>query len=172
VLTLVNSHLGGMDDLLGDAAGLRDWLAAAGYPDATATDADAAVVRQVRDALQVLLLAHSGDDEASPERVTAAEDRLSRVAAQVPLRLVITVSGVGLESFQSGVWAALAAVFAGVAALDRAGVWERLKACRNDICHAGFFDRSRNGSAVYHGPNCASMVSMRAYRQRKKTDPA
>lgn len=104
----------------------------------------------------------------SPERVATADARLSPVATQVPLKPVITVSGVGLESCQSGVWAASVAVFAGVAALDRAGVWERLKARRNDICHARLLRSVAERSAVDHGPNCASMVSMRAYRQRKK----
>ena len=170
VLSFVNTAAGDRDDELADADGLRDWLEGAGYPDTDVTDADAAVVREVRDCLQLLMLAHSGDDAATPDREQAAETRLARTADQVPLRLLITATGVSLQAPGTGMWAALGAVLAGVADLDRAGVWERVKACRNDICHAGFFDRSRNGSAVYHGPNCASMVSMRAYRQRKKGD--
>lgn len=168
VLNFVNTHVGGRSDLLGDGDGLRGWLTKVGYPDDGATDADAAVAREVRDALQVLMLAHAGEDGATAEAVAGAERQLARMAEHLPLRLLITADGTRLESPRSGFWAALGTVFAGVAELDRAGVWERVKACRNEICHAGFFDRSRNGSAVYHGPNCASMVSMRAYRRRKK----
>src|SRR4051812_32547630 len=169
VLDFVNTHAGGHDNLDSGAGGLRRWLDAVGYPDEAATDADAATARELRDALQTLLLSHSGEPAAD---VAGAEQHLSRMADRVPVRLLIAADGTRLEPVGSGFWAALGAVLAGVAELDRAGVWDRVKACRNEICHAGFFDRSRNGSAVYHGPNCASMVSMRAYRRRQKAPDA
>ncbi|MFC7641035.1 ABATE domain-containing protein [Streptosporangium lutulentum] len=167
-MAFANTHAGGRGEQLKDRDALRDWLKAAGYPDEAATDADAAAAREFRDALQLLMLAHSGEEAASREHVARAEAHLSRVADGAPLCVVVTATGTTLVPVRHGVWGAFGAVLAGVAELDRAGMWRRVKACRNEICHEGFFDRSRNASAVYHGPGCASMVSMRAYRQRKK----
>jgi predicted RNA-binding Zn ribbon-like protein len=168
VLSLVNTHAGGREDLLADADGLRGWLEAVGHPDPAASDADAAAGRELRDALQVLLRSHAADPDLERDDVARAEARLQRLTSLIQLRPVVSAGGTRLEPACDGVWGAYGAVLAAVAELDRGGAWLRLKACRNHICHAGFFDRSRNASAVYHGPSCASMVSMRAYRQRKR----
>jgi predicted RNA-binding Zn ribbon-like protein len=56
-----------------------------------------------------------------------------------------------------------------VAAIELAlsGQWARIKACRNEPCHFGFFDRSKNTSGGYCSTQCSSRASMRAYRARK-----
>ena len=168
VLSFVNTHAGGRGEQLEDADGLRQWLKGAGHPDDAVSDADAAMAREFRDALQTLLLAHSQDEAVPPEHVTHAEARLVRIADNAPLRAVATRMTTTLIPARNGLWGAFGAILVAVTELDRAGMWQRIKACRNEICHEGFLDRSRNASAIYHGPGCASMVSMRAYRQRKK----
>jgi predicted RNA-binding Zn ribbon-like protein len=168
VMSLVNTHAGGSGELLGDSAGLGSWLTASGYPDEGVTDVDAAIAREPRDALAVLMLAHSGDEEASTDAVQAAESHLRRVGARYPVRVDIGVDDVRLEPVASGFVGAVAAVLGGVHTLASLNVWHRLKACRNPICHQAFFDRSRNASGIYHGTGCSTMVSMRAYRGRKK----
>ncbi|MEW2515976.1 CGNR zinc finger domain-containing protein [Streptomyces sp. NPDC046870] len=167
-MSFVNTHAGGRGEQLEDAHTLRQWLRAVGHPDDAVSDADAATAREFRDALQTLLLAHSQKEAAPPECVARAEARIARIADGAPLRAVTTRFATTLVPVREGVWGAFGAILAAVAELDRAGMWQRIKACRNEVCHEGFLDRSRNASALYHGPGCASMVSMRAYRQRKK----
>jgi predicted RNA-binding Zn ribbon-like protein len=171
VLDFANSHAGGRPEQFADAPGLRQWLTAIGFADDAVTEADAVFARELRDALQQLLLAHAGDDNASSEAVAKAERYLERVAMRYPLAPIISEHDVTLRPTQPGLAGAIGSLLAGVATLAQAGVWTRVKACRNPICHEAFFDRSRNASAVYHGPGCASMVSMRAYRERRKTQP-
>lgn len=168
VMTLVNTHAGGSGELLGDAVGLAVWLTAAGHPDPGVSDVDAAIARELRDALGVLLLAHAGDEDTSTDAVRGAEDHLRRIGGRYPVRVDVGADEVSLQPIAAGFVGAMAAVLGGVHSLASVNVWHRLKACRNPICHQAFFDRSRNASGIYHGTGCASMVSMRAYRDRQK----
>jgi predicted RNA-binding Zn ribbon-like protein len=59
---------------------------------------------------------------------------------------------------------AFGSLLAAVADLASRGAWLRLKMCKNDSCHAGFFDKTRNSSGLY----CGTQVSQRAYRSRVK----
>jgi predicted RNA-binding Zn ribbon-like protein len=165
LLAFVNTHAGGQAELLGDAAGLHAWLARAGYGALEVGDADAASARELRDALQVVLLAHG--DEATAG-LADAEQVLHRVAPRYPLASVVGAHAVTLVPVRDGLDGALGSLLADVAMLARSGAWERLRACRNAPCRLGFYDRTRNGSAMYHGPGCSSMASMRAYRARKR----
>ena len=168
VLDFANTHAGGRTECFGDAAGLRTWLDGAGFADAGVTDADAASARELRHALQMLLLAHVGDEVATADTLAAAEGHLRRVAVRHPLVCVVRADGVSLEPSGAGLSGAFATLLAAVNELVRTDTWSRLKACSNPICHEAFFDRSRNSSAIYHAAQCASMVGMRAYRERKK----
>jgi predicted RNA-binding Zn ribbon-like protein len=48
-----------------------------------------------------------------------------------------------------------------------AGVWARLKTCKNDLCRAAFYDRSRNNSGVWHDVRtCGNAANLRASRER------
>jgi predicted RNA-binding Zn ribbon-like protein len=177
VLAFVNTNNGGLPERFADAAGLRSWLDDSYRGDQSevadvgdVTDADAAAARELRDALLSLMLAHAGDEDTTSEAIQRAERYLSRVAARYPLEPVVGIEGVSLRAGPAGIDGVFATVLAGVTELARAGTWPRLKACRNSICHVAFFDRSRNGSGVYHASTCASMVSMRAYRERRKSE--
>jgi predicted RNA-binding Zn ribbon-like protein len=87
------------------------------------------------------------------------------MALRHPLTPVITASGVVLQPAQPGVFGE---VLAAVVELSLSGKWARLKTCRAHPCRWVFVDQTRNGSAVYCSPGCASKAAMRAYRERKK----
>ena len=182
VLEFVNTHAdgGGRIEQFDDAAGLRGWLNRIELPeelkadggDLEVTGADAASARELRDALVTLLLAHSGEADSLGEPLAEAESYLQRVASRYPLTSMISAGGVTLRAGQTGVPGLLATVLAGITELAQSGAWSRVKACRNPPCHFGFFDRTRNTSAGFCSPGCASQASMRAYRQRKKNAAA
>jgi predicted RNA-binding Zn ribbon-like protein len=182
VLEFVNTRAdgGGRIEQFDDAAGLRGWLDRIELPeelradlhDLQVTGADAASARELRDALVTLLLVHSGEADSLGEPLAEAESYLQRVASRYPLRSVIGAEDVTLRADQAGVPGVLASVLAGITELAQSGAWSRVKACRNPPCHFGFFDRTRNSSAGFCSPGCASQASMRAYRQRKKNAAA
>ena len=50
-----------------------------------------------------------------------------------------------------------------------AGVWARLKTCKNDLCRGAFYDRSRNNSGVWHDVRtCGNVANLRASRERRR----
>jgi hypothetical protein len=55
--------------------------------------------------------------------------------------------------------------------LSRAlGSWPRLKLCRNYGCPVAFYDRSRNGSRIWHDVStCGNAANVRAHRDRNRT---
>ncbi|WP_406364216.1 CGNR zinc finger domain-containing protein [Streptomyces sp. NBC_01579] len=173
VLQFVNTHTAGphrLAERFASAEVMHAWLLenALGSQTTRVTEADATGARALRDALITVLLAHSGDKDITPEVLAQAEEHLRRVASRHPLVTVVTASGASLETTQTGVPGLFGAVLASVTELAQAGLWDRVRACRNQPCHFCFFDRTRNSSGVYCGPKCGSQASMRAYRQRKK----
>ena len=50
-----------------------------------------------------------------------------------------------------------------------AGLWARLKTCKNDLCRGAFYDRSRNNSGVWHDVRtCGNAANLRASRERRR----
>ncbi len=50
-----------------------------------------------------------------------------------------------------------------------AELWARLKTCKNDLCRAAFYDRSRNNSGVWHDVHtCGNAANLRASRERRR----
>lgn len=173
VLQFVNTHPAGphrLPEHFKSAQDMHAWLLenAVGSQTTRVTEADAARARELRDALITVLLAHSGDKDTTPEVLAQAEEHLRRIASRYPLVTVVTASGASLATTRTGVPGLFGTVLASATELAQAGVWDRVRACRNQPCHFGFFDRTRNSSSVYCGPKCGSQASMRAYRQRKK----
>jgi predicted RNA-binding Zn ribbon-like protein len=171
VLDFVNTHPTAVDEeKLADGPAMAEWLRAASLlaDDSLVTDGDAMAVREVRDALVTVLLAHAGESGAEPDPVPAAVEFLGRTGAQHPLVTTLTADGAVLVPAQTGVPGAVGAVLAAVTEVAQQGNWGRIKACRNPPCHSAFYDRTRNLAATYCSPGCSSQVSMRAYRQRKK----
>jgi predicted RNA-binding Zn ribbon-like protein len=172
LLDFVNTRAdsGGRPESLGNAEGLRQWVRKNGLADddTAPTSADAASARELRDALVTVMLAHAGADVCTKGALALAESHLRRRAALHPLVSVITAAGAELTSAQTGIPRVFGTILATVTEFARLGNWSRLKACRNPVCHLGFFDRTRNSSALYCSSGCSSQVSMRAYRQRRK----
>ncbi|MFC6987249.1 ABATE domain-containing protein [Streptomyces cirratus] len=106
VLAFVNTRADGSGrrELFGDGDSFAAWLAerAEFGGETVVTDADAAVARELRDALVTLLLAHSGDEESLGEPLQRAERHLRRVGSLYPLATVVTAGGVELASPQAG----------------------------------------------------------------------
>ena len=166
LLAFVNTRpLDGHAERLADGGTTLDWLretepAAAG-PTALVTDADAAAARELREALVGILLAHAGEPGGTAE----PEARLRHSAEQFPVLAVVSADGVRLVPVRTGLAGVLAGVLAAASELALAGLWPRLKACRN--CRWGFYDRTRNLSATYCDPRrCGARVAMRSYRAR------
>ncbi|MFE1382444.1 CGNR zinc finger domain-containing protein [Streptomyces sp. NPDC058740] len=176
VLAFVNTRADGAGrrERFGDGDSFAAWLAERDEFDGTtvATDADAAVARELRDALVTLLLAHSGDEESAGEPLLRAERHLRRVGSLYPLATVVTADGVELASPQTGVPYVFGTVLAAVTTFAQSSDWGRVKACRNPPCHFGFFDRTRNGAGLYCSTGCGSQVSMRRHRRRLRQDDA
>ncbi|MFJ8622004.1 CGNR zinc finger domain-containing protein [Kitasatospora sp. NPDC093550] len=172
VLAFVNTRADGSGrrELFADGNSFAAWVAEHGEfgGETVATDADAAVARELRDALVTVLLAHSGDDEGQGEPLQRAERHLRRAGSLYPLAPVVTAGGVELASPQAGVERVFGTVLAAVTTFAQSSDWGRVKACRNPPCHFGFFDRTRNGAGLYCSPGCGSQVSMRNYRQRQR----
>ncbi|MDX3353178.1 CGNR zinc finger domain-containing protein [Streptomyces sp. ME01-24h] len=177
LLHFLNTHASGprqLPERFADAGALHAWLVEHGLgTEATrVTEADAAGARELRDALVTVLLTHAGDADTTPEALARAEEHLRGIAARHPLVTVVTAQGATLTSAQTGLPGLIGTVLASVTTLAHAGLWDRLRACRHTPCHFCFFDRTRNNSAGYCGPRCASRASMRAYRRRRKEQAA
>lgn len=143
-----------------NAESLDEWLPGA-------APSDVAAATELRDSLVVLLREHSGCalDEGA---VAAAEGHLRQVATRYPLVAVVGADACGLEPVHGGPFGTFARVLGAVTDLAYRGAWPRTKVCKNDTCHTGFFDKTRNTSGLYCSPACSSQASMRAYRNRRK----
>jgi len=89
--------------------------------------------------------------------------------------LVVRIDGRAgvLEPSRRDVDGALADLVGIVYTAMAAGTWSRLKACRRDVCHWLFYDRSRNQSAVWcQMAVCGNRTKTKAYRARRETLPA
>jgi predicted RNA-binding Zn ribbon-like protein len=172
VLGFVNTRPtgNGEPERLADAPGLRRWIQAGslgGNEDLRVTDTDAAVARELRDALAVLMLGHVGVEEREGA-LADAEDHLRRAAALYPLVAAVTGGGCELLPSQRGVPGAFGSLFAALSQVTAAGLWPRMKMCRNLPCHVSFLDKTRNSAGLYCSAACSSQVSMRSFRQRQK----
>jgi predicted RNA-binding Zn ribbon-like protein len=149
---------------------LCDWLAEhelldAGEGAVTASDADVAHARELRDALRSMLRANHGEpvDPAATPRVEAAARR-SRLA----VRFVGEGGSVQLQPLAGGVDGALGRVLARMAVAMADGTWQRLKVCPADDCQWAFYDTSRNRSAVWCDMKvCGNRAKVRSFRERR-----
>ncbi|GIF68407.1 hypothetical protein Ais01nite_64420 [Asanoa ishikariensis] len=132
-----------------------------------ATPSDVAAATELRASLAVLLRAHSGC-ALDAGAVGAAEAHLRQVATRYPLIPVVGADACALVPAHDGAFGLFARVLGAVTDLAYRGAWARAKVCKNDTCHTGFFDKTRNTSGLYCSPACSSQASMRAYRNRRK----
>ncbi|RKN32191.1 CGNR zinc finger domain-containing protein [Micromonospora musae] len=149
-----------------NSGSLDEWLGDSGATPAGAAS-DVAAASELRASLIVLLREHSGCS-LDPTEVEAAESHLRQVAARYPLVAVIGADTSSLVPAHDGAFGRFAQVLGAATDLAYRGAWTRVKVCKNDNCHRGFFDKTRNTSALYCSPTCSSQASMRAYRNRRK----
>jgi predicted RNA-binding Zn ribbon-like protein len=153
------------------ATELRDWLVEhdlllAGVR-VTAAEHRQAV--ELREALRALMLQNAGLD-VGPDAGAALDAAARR--ARLGVRFAAD-GGVRTEAEAGGVAGALGRLLAIVAASQEDGSWTRLKACLADDCQWGFYDRSRNRSAVWCDMRvCGNRQKVRSYRERHHRPPA
>ena len=152
-------------------AELRSWLTEHELLDSGArvTAAEHRQAIAVREALRALMLQNAGLD-VGPDAGGALDDAARR--ARLGVRFAPD-GGVRTEAEASGVAGALGRLLAIVAAAHESGTWVRLKACLADDCQWGFYDRSRNRSAVWCDMRvCGNRQKVRSYRERHHRPPA
>jgi predicted RNA-binding Zn ribbon-like protein len=153
-------------DLLAEADGLADWLAARGLlePGTRLGAADLAAARELREALRALLYANNGAPEEPGARAV-----LDAAAARAELRPTFPSEGPELVPGRGGLDGALGRVVAATFAAMLDGSWPRLKACPREVCGWAFYDRSSNASATWCSMAvCGGRVKAGAYYRRRR----
>ncbi|WP_307826728.1 CGNR zinc finger domain-containing protein [Streptomyces pactum] len=170
-LTLVQDLVNTLDvesgqDALATADGLEGFLAAQGLARLRPGPSDLPAVRELREALRAVCLAHTGTDV--PPETTAVLDRL---LAGAPLVLAIDAAGNASPRPAAGLTGAAALtaeIAAGIATAVADGTWPRLKACLADNCRWVYYDRSPAGRSRWCTMAvCGSRAKMRAYRANR-----
>src|SRR4051794_9068603 len=126
--------------------------------------ADAARLRELREAIRALVLANHG---GAPD--PAATAVLRAAAGSARLRVVLDDAGqTGLEPEADGVDGAVATLLGILHEAQLGGQWPRMKGCRQ--CGYAFFDRSKNRSAAWCAMAiCGNRTKNRAYYRRRHT---
>jgi predicted RNA-binding Zn ribbon-like protein len=133
-------------------------------PDDRISDADAARLRELREALRALVSANQGDQP----RTGAAAAVVRKVSGDAQLSVTIDDAGrTALESATPrGVDGAVATLLGILHEAQLTGQWSRLKGCRQ--CGYAFFDRSKNRSAAWCSMSiCGNRTKNRAYYRRR-----
>jgi predicted RNA-binding Zn ribbon-like protein len=156
-------------DEIGDPASLASWLAEHRLVPTrpTLTEEDLGRARSLREALRALLLANAGFPLA-PECAEAFEGLVGsarfRVRADEAGRLELLPTDAG------GLDHAIGGLASIVLAAQQGGSWPCLKVCAE--CHWALYDRTKNHSAAWCGPQCGSRVRVRRHRRRRREESA
>jgi predicted RNA-binding Zn ribbon-like protein len=127
------------------------------------SEADVARLRELREAIRALVIAHHGDQPRA-----AATDVVRKAAGAARLRVAIDdAGGTTLEPEPGGVDGAVATLLGILHEAQLTGQWQRLKGCRK--CSYAFFDRSKNRSAAWCAMSiCGNRTKNRAYYRRRR----
>lgn len=154
------------EDSLASPGGLARFVREHGLTGLRLGARDLAGLRELREALRAVCLAHTGGTVA-PEQAEVLERRLSRAPLAVRIGADGTatlVPGQGL----TGLTALTARVAAGIAPASADGTWERLKVCEAHDCLRAYYDRSPGGRRRWCRMDlCGARAKMRAYRARR-----
>ena len=149
-------------DRIGTAEKAGTWLREKGLVAAAdrVSDADAARLRALREAIRALLVAH---------RRAEAADTIRAVSSGAQLNVVVQPTGQAvLEAAAGGVDGAVATLLGILHEAQLTGDWQRMKACRQ--CEYAFFDRSKNRSAAWCAMSiCGNRTKNRAYYRRRRS---
>lgn len=130
----------------------------------TITDADLAMLREVRSGLRALAGANNGHPASEGELTS-----LRRHARRCTVNIDVT-DGPKLTPGCSGAEGAAARLLAVVHQAQVEGHWSRLKICPADSCQWAFYDRSKNRSGTWCVMAvCGNRAKARAYRGRKSS---
>ena len=165
----INSHNHDLPadwDRIGTAQRAQTWLwqkGLIGRADRISA-ADAARLRELREAIRALAVANQG---ARPDR--EALDRIRAIAGDARLSVAVDELGrTALEPTDRGIEGAVAALLGILHEAQLAGDWSRMKGCRQ--CQYAFFDRSKNRSAAWCAMSiCGNRTKNRAYYQRRRS---
>jgi predicted RNA-binding Zn ribbon-like protein len=158
----INSHNHDLPedwDRLGTATKARAWLREKGLiaPGDRISAADAARLRELREALRALIVAGGEPDSAAAAIVRAQHAEL-RVSIDDTGATVLTPAS-------RGAGGAAATLLGILHEAQLSGGWARMKACRQ--CEYAFFDRSKNRSAAWCSMSiCGNRTKNRAYYRR------
>lgn len=137
-------------------ASVDAWARAVGRPRPALAlgDDDLPVLRDVRHRVRAWL---GGEGVDLPSTTVVLQARGGGEVAYAP-------AGSGAD----GVWGLVAAE---LLLAERDGTLERLRTCANPACGAAFYDRSRNGSRVWHDVRtCGNVANLRASRARRRAE--
>jgi predicted RNA-binding Zn ribbon-like protein len=153
-------------DRIGTAERAREWLRQKQLvaPGDRVSDADAARLRELREAIRGLAIANQGSEPDA-----AAADIIRRASETAPLAVAVDGTGrTALEPGRGGVDGAVAMLLGILHEAQLTGDWSRMKACRQ--CEYAFFDRSKNRSAAWCAMSiCGNRTKNRAYYRRRRT---
>jgi predicted RNA-binding Zn ribbon-like protein len=155
-------------DRIGTSAKAQAWLREKRLvaPRDRISGADAARLRELREAIRALAIANHG---GRPSTEAAEVIRTASGAA----RLGVAIDDTGrtaLEPAGRGVDAAVATLLGILHEAQLTGHWSRVKGCRQ--CGYAFFDRSKNRSAAWCAMSiCGNRTKNRAYYRRRASAP-
>jgi predicted RNA-binding Zn ribbon-like protein len=151
-------------DRIGTAARARQWLRAKKLigRDERVTEADAAELRALREAIRSLALAnHGGRTDRDALAVIRRAARDAAIGVEIDARGQTSLDGRG-----RGVSGAVATLLAILHEAQLTGHWLRMKGCRQ--CGYAFFDRSKNRSAAWCAMSiCGNRTKNRTYYRRR-----
>jgi predicted RNA-binding Zn ribbon-like protein len=153
-------------DRLGTKENAQAWLRQKRLvaPGDRISDADAARLRELREALRALTIVNQGGESRR-----AATDTVRRLSSEAQLSVAIDDAGrTALEPTRRGVDGAVATLLGILHEAQLTGQWSRLKGCRQ--CGYAFFDRSKNRSATWCAMAiCGNRRKNRAYYRRRRS---
>jgi predicted RNA-binding Zn ribbon-like protein len=147
-------------DRLGTADRARAWLRRKGLvaPGDRVSGADAARLRELREAIRALLVAGEGARPA---------EAIRKLSAGASLSVAVDATGrTALAAVPGGVDGAIATLLGILHEAQLTGDWSRMKGCRR--CEYAFYDRSKNRSAAWCAMSiCGNRTKNRAYYRRR-----
>ncbi len=150
-------------DRIGEAGKAHAWLRAKRLvdPHDRVSRADAARLRELREALRALALSNHG---SRPD--PAALQVIDTLSSRGTLSVVVSANAkTSLEPARRGVDGAIAVLLGILHEAQLTGEWVRLKGCRQ--CGYAFYDRSKNRSAAWCAMSiCGNRTKNRAYYAR------
>ncbi len=153
-------------DRIGTAEKAQAWLREKRLvaPGDRISEADAARLRELREAIRALAIANQG---AGPGG--AATDVIRKASGAAQLSVGIDDTGrTALEPTGRGVDGVVATLLGILHEAQLTGHWSRLKGCRQ--CGYAFFDRSKNRSAAWCAMSiCGNRTKNRAYYRRRRS---